>query len=161
MWKWLIFHQSTTFTSGLVACSAYQAAWNKSVGNFSNQLTKVHQAEYNWTRSRSTSDSISLYSHGIDLLWWSLTCHHFFMPLIIEKYITDIHLNAWAFMLLDSDVLHLNPWAYTPTLSYIHPICVSMHMFYFHQFMAQLTTLYNWTRLILHRGTSKSMNWHT
>ena len=29
------------------------------------------------------------------------------MPLIIEKYITEIHLNAWAFMLLDSDVLYL------------------------------------------------------
>ena len=69
-------------------------------------------------------------------------------------------------MLLNSDVLLWTSqgyiWFYEHTLqaASLSQILVSIPMFYF-QFTAQLTTLYNWAMFtLLHRGTSKSVNWH-
>ena len=77
-----------------------------------------------------------------------------------------VHHRSTPCMLMESDVLLWTSqgyiWFYEHTLqaASLSQILVSIPMFYF-QFTAQLTTLYNWAMFtLLHRGTSKSVNWH-
>ena len=90
MWKWPIFHKTVVkSTFGLVACLAYQPVRNKSVRNFSNQLTQVQTTEYSWVRL------IRVHLWSCVLMAQMYLSDYWHVTISATQYITEVHLVCW------------------------------------------------------------------